>query len=58
MNNLNYLTGLIDSIPDLKKIVLLMFLNKKDVNCLYECGFLKGDIKFQYVKNFKVFYLN
>ena len=29
-----------------------MFLNKIDVNFLYECGFLKGDINFQY-KDFK-----
>ena len=27
-----------------------MFLNKNDVNFLYECGFLKGDINFLYKK--------
>ena len=37
-----------ESIPDYKKIVLLMFLIKSDVNFLYECGFSKGDIKFLY----------
>ena len=44
-------------IPDYKKIVLLMFLIKNDVNFLYECGFSKGYIIF-YIKNLKLFYLN
>ena len=57
MNSVNYFTDLFESIPDYKKIVLLKFLNKIDVNFLYECGFLKSDIKF-YIKNFKTFYLN
>ena len=35
-----------ESIPDYKKIVLLMFSIENDVNFLYECGFLKGDIIF------------
>ena len=46
MNNVNYFTDLFESIPVYEKIVLLMFLIKNDVNFLYECGFLKGDIKF------------
>ena len=46
MNNVNYFEDLFESIPDYKKIVLLMFLIKNDVNFLYECGFLKGDINF------------
>ena len=54
MNNENYFTGLFESIPDYKKVVLLMFLIKNDVNFLYECGFLKGDIKFLY-KEYKNF---
>ena len=48
MNNINYFKDLFESIPDYKKIVLLMFLIKNDVNFLYECGFLKGDINFIY----------
>ena len=53
MNNINYFKDLFESIPDYKKIVLLMFLIKNDVNFLYECGVLKGDINFLYkeVKN-------
>ena len=52
MNNVNYFKDLFESIPDYKKIVLLIFLIKNDVNSLYECGFLKGDINFLY-KEFK-----
>ena len=52
MNNVNYFKDIFESIPDYKKIVLLMFLIKNDVNFLYECGFLKGDINFLY-KEFK-----
>ena len=52
MDKLKYFTDLYDSIPDYKKIVLLMFLIKNDVYLLYECGFLKGDINFLY-KEFK-----
>ena len=48
MNKINYFTDLFEPIPDFKKIVLLMFLIKKDVSFLYECGFLKGDINFLY----------
>ena len=33
-------------------MALLMFLSKNDVNFLYECGFLKGEINFLY-KEFK-----
>ena len=52
MDNVSYFKDLFESIPDYKKIVLLMFLIKNDVNMLYECGFLKGDINFLY-KEFK-----
>ena len=48
MNNVNYFKDLFESIPDYKKIVLLMFLIQNNVNFLYECGFLKGDINFLY----------
>ena len=48
MNYENYFKNLFESIPDYKKIVILIFLIEKDVNLLYECGFLKGDINFLY----------
>ena len=48
MDNINYFKDLFESLPDYKKIVLLMFLIKNDVNFLYECGILKGDINFLY----------
>ena len=57
MKNLNYFEDLFESILDYRKIVLLVFLIKNDVNLLYECGFLKGDIVYL-CKNFKIFYLN
>ena len=44
MNSVIFFEDLFESIPDCRKIVLLMFLIKDDVNLLYECGFLKGDI--------------
>ena len=48
MNNVNYFTDSFESIPDYKKIVLLLFLIKNDVNLLYECCFLKCDNNFLY----------
>ena len=48
MNNVNCFTDLFESIPDYKKIVLLMFLFKNDVIFLYKCGSLKGVINFLY----------
>ena len=46
MDNVNSFKDLFESIPDYKKIVLLLFLIKNVVNFLYECGFLKGDINY------------
>ena len=46
MNNVNYFKDLFESIPDYKKIVLLLFLIKNNVDMLYECGFVRGDINF------------
>ena len=57
MIDVNYFTDLFESIPDSEKSVLLMFVIKNDVNFLYECGFLKGDINFLN-KEFKKIYLN
>ena len=44
MNYENYFKDLFASRPDYRKIVLLMFLIKKDEDLLKECGFLKSDI--------------
>ena len=52
MNNVNYFKDLFESIPDYKKIVLLMFLNKNNVNFIHECRFSKSDINYLY-KQFK-----
>ena len=52
MNNVNYFKDLFESVPDYKKIVLLMFSIKNDGILLYECGFLKGGFNFLY-KEFK-----
>ena len=40
----NYFKDMFESIPDYRKIVLLMFLIKNDENLIKECGFLKSDI--------------
>ena len=45
MDNRNYFIFLFESIPDYKKIVLLMFLIKYDNDLLTECGYSKNDIK-------------
>ena len=39
MDNSKYFKDLFNSIPDYRKIYLLMFLIKNDVNFLNECGF-------------------
>ena len=41
MDKVNYFKDLFESMPDYRKIVLLMFLNKNDVNFLYEGIFKK-----------------
>ena len=50
MNVVKYFEDLFESIPNFRKIVLLMFLIRNDVNLLYECGFLKEDIHYLYQK--------
>ena len=42
--NDNYFKDLFESIPDYKKIVLLIFLIQNDKNLLKEIGFSKNDI--------------
>ena len=54
MNNVNCFNDKFESLPDYRKVVLLMFLIKNDVNLLYECGFLKGDIHYLYKKFKKI----
>ena len=46
MNSVNYFDNLFESKPDYRKTVLIRFLNKNDVNLLYECGLLKGNIHY------------
>ena len=41
MNNTNYFKDLFESIPDYRKIVLLIFLIQIDKNLLNEIGFSK-----------------
>ena len=44
MNNSNYFKDIFESIPDYRKIVLLIFLNKNDEDFLVEIGFSERDI--------------
>ena len=44
MNNINYFKDIIESLPDYRKIVLLIFLFQNDKNLLKEIGFSKNDI--------------
>ena len=43
MDNVNYFKDLFDSIPDYRKIVLLMFILKNDIDLLTESELLKSD---------------
>ena len=44
MNNINYFRDLFESIPNYRKIVLLIFLIQNDKNLLKEIGFSQRDI--------------
>ena len=44
MNHVNYFRDLLDSKPDYRKNVLLIFSIKNDNDFLTECGYLKSDI--------------
>ena len=44
MNYENYFKDLFESIPEYRKIVLLIFLIQNDKNLLQEIGFSKNDI--------------
>ena len=52
MDNINYFKDLFESIPDYRKIVLLIFLIKSDEDLLKECGFLMSDIN-RLIKEYK-----
>ena len=43
MDHVNYFKDLFDSIPDYRKIVLLIFLIQNDDDLSKECGFFKSD---------------
>ena len=44
MNNENYFKDIFESIPNYRKVVLLIFLIQNDQNLLKEIGFAKADI--------------
>ena len=44
MNKSNYFKDIFESIPNYKKIVLLVFLIQNDKNLLKEIGFSKNDL--------------
>ena len=44
MDNVNYFKDFFESVPDYRKIVLLMFLIKDDKNLFKKVGFSKNDI--------------
>ena len=44
MKNSNYFKEIFESIPDYRKIILLIFLIQNDKNLLKEIGFSKKDI--------------
>ena len=44
MDNTNYFTDIFESIPDYRKIVLLIILIQNDKNLLKEIGFSKNNI--------------
>ena len=44
MDNINYFKDLFESIPDYKKIVLLIHLIQNDVDLLNEYAYIKNDI--------------
>ena len=44
MNYENYFKDIFESIPDYRKIVLLIYLNQNDKNLLKEIGFSERDI--------------
>ena len=52
---MNYFKDILESIPDYRKIVLLLYLIQNDKNLLKDIGFSKNDI-YQLNLNFKYIY--
>ena len=53
MNHINFFKDSEESIPECRKIAIVMFLFKNDFDFLKECGFLKNDIS-SLNKEFKI----
>ena len=45
MDHVHYFKDLFESIPEWRKIVLLLFSFRSDDDVLFACGFAKNDIK-------------
>ena len=43
MDNMSYFKAVLHSMPNYRKIVIIMFLIENDVDFLHECGYLKND---------------
>ena len=54
MDHLNCFRDFFESIPDYRKIVIIMFLIKNDDDLIQECGYLKNDIN-RLCLEFKIF---
>ena len=53
MDHKIYFKDLFDSIPDYRKIVLLLSLNQNESDLLKKCGYIKNDIDSLY-KSWKI----
>ena len=56
MDKENYFRELFESVPDYRKIVLIIFLIQNDNDLLKECGFLKSGIN-RLKKEFRIILL-
>ena len=57
MEDENYFKSLFESMPNYKKIVVIIHLIRNDIKSLEECGFMKSDIN-RLKLEFKKFYQN
>ena len=53
MNHINFFKDSVESIPECRKIAIVMFLFKNDFDFLKQCGFLKNYIN-SLNKEFKI----
>ena len=58
LDHVNFFKNLLESTPECRKIVLLMFLIKNDSDFSGECGFLKNHINSLSLEIEKIFYMN